>query len=257
MPARRSRPPGRRAPPTPVRRICTPRRRRSRARETHLEAQEYVRARLAALQAKRHAAAALAARSRVPPARGALQSPAPLEARRIDLAQVIRRFRMSGKVQGVYFRHSTRSRPSGSRLRGYARNLAGWIGGGAGAGRRPGRSSDCAQWLHRGPRWRGSRASPNSSRSTARSGMRAAIAVRDLIEAAVWPLEAPDALPALHHQGRVGIAADAAVVARERARPVAVFDAQVVAQDLAAHADVRRDAHQLILHARAGAARTA
>jgi len=39
------------------------------------------------------------------------------------LAQVIRRFRITGKVQGVYFRHSTRIEAERLRLTGYARNL--------------------------------------------------------------------------------------------------------------------------------------
>src|ERR1700722_20429878 len=51
-------------------------------------------------------------------------------------------------------------------------------------------------------------------------------------------LKPPPVLPALHHQRGIGVAADAAVIAGERARPVMVFDAQVVAQDLATHADV-------------------
>jgi acylphosphatase len=37
--------------------------------------------------------------------------------------QVRRRFRITGRVQGVYFRHSTRLQAERLTLRGYARNL--------------------------------------------------------------------------------------------------------------------------------------
>jgi acylphosphatase len=63
--------------------------------EAHLEAQEFKQARLAAMLAKRHAAAALA----------------------------IRRFLILGKVQGVYFRHSARLEAKRLTVRGIARNL--------------------------------------------------------------------------------------------------------------------------------------
>src|SRR5216683_6712465 len=61
-------------------------------------------------------------------------------------------------------------------------------------------------------------------------------------------LKPPPVLPALHHQRGVGVPADAAVVARQRARPVMVFDAQIVAQYLATHANVGGNADQLVLH---------
>ena len=83
--------------------------------EKHLEAQEYVRARLAAQQAKRHATEALAnaqqAGRRAPGRTGPAVAgfvDATVRCERIVLAQVTRRFRITGRVQGVYFRHSTR-----------------------------------------------------------------------------------------------------------------------------------------------------
>ncbi len=39
------------------------------------------------------------------------------------MVEVVRRFRCLGKVQGVYFRHSTRLEAKRLRLRGLARNL--------------------------------------------------------------------------------------------------------------------------------------
>jgi len=39
------------------------------------------------------------------------------------LQPLIRRFRITGKVQGVYFRHSTRLEAQRLAIRGYARNL--------------------------------------------------------------------------------------------------------------------------------------
>src|SRR5467141_2555304 len=71
--------------------------------ETHLQAQEFTRARLAALIAKRHAAAALANAN-------AQHAEAPVtlpHCSGFELDPVIRRFLIFGKVQGVYFRHST------------------------------------------------------------------------------------------------------------------------------------------------------
>jgi acylphosphatase len=67
------------------------------------------------------------------------------------LAQVIRRFRITGKVQGVYFRHSTRIEAQRLALTGYARNLADGsvevlAQGPVGAVER------LRQWLHQGPK---------------------------------------------------------------------------------------------------------
>lgn len=38
-------------------------------------------------------------------------------------AQIVRRFRVTGRVQGVYFRHGTRIEADRLALRGFARNL--------------------------------------------------------------------------------------------------------------------------------------
>jgi acylphosphatase len=67
------------------------------------------------------------------------------------LAQVIRRFRITGKVQGVYFRHSTRVEAERLAVTGYARNLPDGsvevvAQGPAGAVER------LRQWLHQGPK---------------------------------------------------------------------------------------------------------
>jgi acylphosphatase len=42
---------------------------------------------------------------------------------RIDLSDIVRAFRVSGRVQGVYFRQSTRMQAERLRLRGFACNL--------------------------------------------------------------------------------------------------------------------------------------
>ncbi len=66
------------------------------------------------------------------------------------MEQVSRRFRITGKVQGVYFRHSTRQEAERLALRGYARNLSdGSVeveihGTGTAV-------EVLRQWLHRGP----------------------------------------------------------------------------------------------------------
>jgi acylphosphatase len=63
---------------------------------------------------------------------------------------VIRRFLVVGKVQGVYFRHSTRLEAKRLRVRGLARNLP----DGSVEVLAQGSQSDVnalRQWLHRGP----------------------------------------------------------------------------------------------------------
>jgi acylphosphatase len=67
------------------------------------------------------------------------------------LPQVIRRFHITGKVQGVYFRHSTRVEAERLAVTGYARNLPNGsvevvVQGPAGAVER------LRQWLHQGPK---------------------------------------------------------------------------------------------------------
>jgi len=66
------------------------------------------------------------------------------------LDQVSRRFRITGQVQGVYFRHSTRLQALGLALRGFARNLPDGSVEVVAHG-----SSDAVeklrQWLQRGP----------------------------------------------------------------------------------------------------------
>ncbi len=66
------------------------------------------------------------------------------------MEQVIRRFRITGKVQGVYFRHSTRLEAERLTLRGYARNLPDGSVEVVVHGR--GEAVEgLRQWLHRGP----------------------------------------------------------------------------------------------------------
>jgi acylphosphatase len=70
---------------------------------------------------------------------------------RLAVDQVSRRFRITGKVQGVYFRHSTRVQAQRLRLCGYARNLP------DGSVEVMAQGADAAveelrQWLHRGPK---------------------------------------------------------------------------------------------------------
>jgi acylphosphatase len=67
------------------------------------------------------------------------------------VSEVTRRFRVTGKVQGVYFRHSTRLEAERLALSGYARNLP------DGSVEVAVRGPACAvgelhQWLHRGPK---------------------------------------------------------------------------------------------------------
>jgi acylphosphatase len=67
------------------------------------------------------------------------------------VSEVTRRFRVTGKVQGVYFRHSTRLQAERLALSGYARNLP------DGSVEVAVRGPACAvgelhQWLHRGPK---------------------------------------------------------------------------------------------------------
>jgi acylphosphatase len=65
--------------------------------------------------------------------------------------QVSRRFRITGRVQGVHFRHSTRVEAVRLALKGYARNLPDGsvevLAHGAAAA-----VAELHGWLHRGPR---------------------------------------------------------------------------------------------------------
>ena len=67
------------------------------------------------------------------------------------MEQVSRRFRITGKVQGVYFRHSTRMAAEELEIRGFARNLADGsvevVAHGTSAA-----VERLRRWLHRGPR---------------------------------------------------------------------------------------------------------
>ena len=65
--------------------------------------------------------------------------------------QLSRRFRITGRVQGVYFRQSTRAEAERLALKGFARNLPDGsvevlAQGGAAA------VAELHRWLHRGPR---------------------------------------------------------------------------------------------------------
>lgn len=64
--------------------------------------------------------------------------------------EVIRRFLVFGKVQGVYFRHSTRLEAERRAIRGFARNLPDGsvevVAHGSGAA-----VEGLREWLHRGP----------------------------------------------------------------------------------------------------------
>jgi acylphosphatase len=67
------------------------------------------------------------------------------------VSEATRRFRVTGKVQGVYFRHSTRLEAERLALSGYARNLP------DGSVEVAARGAAAAvehlhQWLHRGPK---------------------------------------------------------------------------------------------------------
>ena len=67
------------------------------------------------------------------------------------MERIVRRFRITGKVQGVYFRHSTRIEAERLGIQGVARNLPDGsvevIAWGAAAA-----VESLHQWLHRGPR---------------------------------------------------------------------------------------------------------
>jgi acylphosphatase len=67
------------------------------------------------------------------------------------VSEITRRFRVTGKVQGVYFRHSTRLEAERLALAGYARNLS--DGSVEVAVRGPAAAvGELHQWLHRGPK---------------------------------------------------------------------------------------------------------
>jgi len=67
------------------------------------------------------------------------------------VSEAVRRFRVMGKVQGVYFRHSTRLEAERLALSGYARNLP--DGSVEVAARGPAAAvEELHQWLHRGPK---------------------------------------------------------------------------------------------------------
>jgi acylphosphatase len=69
----------------------------------------------------------------------------------IVVSEVTRRFRVTGRVQGVYFRHSTRLEAERLALSGYARNLP--DGSVEVAVRGPASAvGELHQWLHRGPK---------------------------------------------------------------------------------------------------------
>ena len=67
------------------------------------------------------------------------------------MPQVIRRFRITGRVQGVYFRHSTRMEAERLALTGYARNLP--DGSVEVVAQGPVAAVErLRQWLHQGPK---------------------------------------------------------------------------------------------------------
>jgi acylphosphatase len=124
--------------------------------------------------------------------------------------EVVRRFLVRGKVQGVFFRHSTRLEAERLAIRGIARNLP----DGSVEVIARGTAQALQQlrvWLHRGP----AQARVDAVQESDPGGFRRS-------------LEPPRFLPSLHHQSGIRIAADAAVVACERPRPIAVLGAQVV-----------------------------
>ena len=67
------------------------------------------------------------------------------------MGEVDRRFRVTGRVQGVYFRHSTRLEAERLQLAGYARNLPDGSVEVAAQGA-PDAVEELRRWLHRGPR---------------------------------------------------------------------------------------------------------
>jgi acylphosphatase len=66
------------------------------------------------------------------------------------MPEVVRRFLVTGKVQGVYFRHSTRLEATRLKVRGLVRNLS---DGSVEVVAQGGASEveELRQWLHRGP----------------------------------------------------------------------------------------------------------
>ena len=67
------------------------------------------------------------------------------------MSEVERRFRVTGTVQGVYFRHSTRLEAERLALSGYARNLPDGSVEVAARGA-PEVVEQLCRWLHRGPK---------------------------------------------------------------------------------------------------------
>jgi|HubBroStandDraft_5_1064220.scaffolds.fasta_scaffold101403_2 acylphosphatase len=65
--------------------------------------------------------------------------------------RITRRFRIVGKVQGVYFRHSTRGEATRLAIAGYARNLPDGSVEVLAQGDGPA-VEELLRWLHRGPR---------------------------------------------------------------------------------------------------------
>src|SRR5277367_418161 len=100
-----------------------------------------------AMQPKRSPPSPMATARRAPPPRRLGNS----TSEAMVVSEVTRRFRVTGKVQGVYFRHSTRLEAERLALSGYARNLP------DGSVEVAVRGPACAvgelhQWLHRGPK---------------------------------------------------------------------------------------------------------
>ena len=62
-------------------------------------------------------------------------------------------------------------------------------------------------------------------------------------------LIAPGSIPTLHDERGILVLPHAAVIARQREPPVTMLEAQVVTENFAAHANIGRHFHQLILHA--------
>jgi acylphosphatase len=64
--------------------------------------------------------------------------------------EITRRFRVTGRVQGVYFRHSARTEAKRLKVRGIARNLSDGSVEVVARGS-PASVEALRQWLHRGP----------------------------------------------------------------------------------------------------------